>query len=147
MIKGYTYILTNKNFSVLYVGATKDLKARIECHKDGTGAVFTKKYNVTTLIYFEEYDNYRDAFIRENWDFIRHAGMRTVMDVDTTFGDIVQLISTGLPIAVGVVIVGAIFGGGKVCPPRGQIRRDPYTGQDNSEVTFDVVGKDEQCPN
>ena len=65
MIKGYTYILTNKNFSVLYVGATKDLKARIECHKDGTGAVFTKKYNVTTLIYFEEYDNYRDAFIRE----------------------------------------------------------------------------------
>jgi putative endonuclease len=43
MQKGYTYILTNKNLTVLYVGATKDLKNRIDCHKDGTGAVFTKK--------------------------------------------------------------------------------------------------------
>ena len=71
MIKGYVYILTNKNHSVLYVGATKDLKYRIECHKKGTGAVFTKKYSATFLIYFEEYDNYRDAFLREkqlkNW--------------------------------------------------------------------------------
>lgn len=71
MIKGYVYIMTNKNHSVLYVGATKDLKYRIECHKEGTGAVFTKKYSATFLIYFEEYDNYRDAFLREkqlkNW--------------------------------------------------------------------------------
>jgi len=71
MQKGYTYILTNKNLTVLYVGATKDLKNRIDCHKDGTGAVFTKKYNVTKLLYFEEFDNYHDAFAREkqlkNW--------------------------------------------------------------------------------
>jgi putative endonuclease len=69
--KGYTYILTNNNLTVLYVGATKDLKNRIDCHKDGKGAVFTKKYNVTILIYFEEFDNYHDAFAREkqlkNW--------------------------------------------------------------------------------
>ena len=71
MEKGFTYILTNKNLSVLYVGATKDLKSRINSHKDGTGAVFTKKYNVTILIYFEEFDDFNDAFIREkqlkNW--------------------------------------------------------------------------------
>ncbi|MBC7523520.1 MAG: GIY-YIG nuclease family protein [Flavobacterium sp.] len=71
MIKGYTYIMTNKNFSVLYIGATKDLKYRIESHKDGTGSVFTKKYNASILIYFEEFDDYRDAFAREkqlkNW--------------------------------------------------------------------------------
>ena len=71
MIKGYTYITTNKNFSVLYIGATKDLKYRIECNKDGTGAVFTKKYSASILIYFEEFDDYRDAFAREkqlkNW--------------------------------------------------------------------------------
>ncbi|WP_396182906.1 GIY-YIG nuclease family protein [Flavobacterium sp.] len=65
MQKGYTYILTNNNLTVLYVGATKDLKNRIDCHKDGKGAVFTKKYNVTILIYFEEFDNYHDAFARE----------------------------------------------------------------------------------
>jgi putative endonuclease len=65
MQKGYTYILTNNNLTVLYVGATKDLKNRIDFHKDGKGAVFTKKYNVTILIYFEEFDNYHDAFARE----------------------------------------------------------------------------------
>jgi putative endonuclease len=71
MIKGFTYIMTNKNFTVLYVGATKDLKYRIACHKDGTGAIFTKKYNATILIYFEEFENWKDAFAREkqlkNW--------------------------------------------------------------------------------
>ena len=71
MIKGFTYILTNKNFTVIYVGATKDLKSRIDCHTNGTGAVFTQKYNATILIYFEEFDDFHDAFIREkqlkNW--------------------------------------------------------------------------------
>lgn len=71
MEKGYTYILTNKNATVLYIGATKKLKNRINCHKNGAGADFTKKYNVTILIYFEEYENFHDAFVREkqlkNW--------------------------------------------------------------------------------
>ena len=71
MIKGFTYILINKNFSVLYVGVTKNLKNRIDCYRNGTGAVFTKKYNATLLVYFEEFDDYKDAFIREkqlkNW--------------------------------------------------------------------------------
>lgn len=53
MEKGYVYITTNKNFKVLYVGATKNLKSRMGHHKKGTGAVFTKKYNATVLIYFK----------------------------------------------------------------------------------------------
>lgn len=69
MEKGYTYILMNKNAAVLYVGATKNLKNRIDCHRNG--AVFTKKYNVTILIYFEVFDDFNDAFKREkqlkNW--------------------------------------------------------------------------------
>ncbi|RRJ93804.1 GIY-YIG nuclease family protein [Flavobacterium macacae] len=71
MEKGFTYILTNKIFTVLYVGATRDLKTRIDCHRNGTGALFTKKYNAFILIYFEEFDDYNDAFRREkqlkNW--------------------------------------------------------------------------------
>ena len=71
MEKGFTYILTNKNHTVLYVGATKNLKNRIDHHVNGTGASFTKKYNVTILIYFEEFSNFSDAFKREkqlkNW--------------------------------------------------------------------------------
>ena len=71
MEKGYAYILTNRNCAVLYIGATKNLKNRIDCHRNGTGAVFTKKYNATILIYFEEFDDFGDAFKREkqlkNW--------------------------------------------------------------------------------
>ena len=71
MEKGYIYITTNKNYTVLYVGATKNLKSRIGHHIKGTGAVFTKKYNATVLIYFEEFVDYRDAFVRKkqlkNW--------------------------------------------------------------------------------
>lgn len=71
MIPGYTYIMTNKNFSVLYIGATKNLKVRVSCHKNGTGAVFTKKYNASILVYFEKFDDFTNAFIREkqlkNW--------------------------------------------------------------------------------
>jgi putative endonuclease len=42
MEKGYIYITTNKNFTVLYVGATKNLKSRMGHHKKGTGAVLLK---------------------------------------------------------------------------------------------------------
>ena len=84
MNKGYTYIMTNKNFSVLYVGATKDLKYRMECHKDGTGVVFIKKYNATILIYFEEFEDYKDAFIREkqlkNWHKERKWNLTKVLN-------------------------------------------------------------------
>ncbi|MEZ7500214.1 GIY-YIG nuclease family protein [Flavobacterium sp. Arc3] len=71
MEKGFTYILTNKNHTVLYVGATKNLKKRIDHLVNGTGALFTKKYNATILIYFEEFLEFSNAFEREkqlkNW--------------------------------------------------------------------------------
>ncbi|UFH36492.1 GIY-YIG nuclease family protein [Flavobacterium acetivorans] len=71
MKKGFVYILTNKNHTVLYVGATKDLKRRIDTHINGRGAAFTKKYNATILVYFEGFEDYSDAFKREkqlkNW--------------------------------------------------------------------------------
>lgn len=69
--KYYCYILTNKNRTVLYVGYTDDLDRRIIEHSNGNGAVFTKKYNVCDLIYFEEFDNKKVAKSREkqlkNW--------------------------------------------------------------------------------
>jgi putative endonuclease len=83
MIKGYTYILTNKNLTVLYVGATRDLKRRVNQHKYGNGSVFTRKYNVTILVHFQEFDNFTDAFVREKqlknwhkdwkWDLIKET--------------------------------------------------------------------------
>ena len=66
MGKGYCYILTNKNKTVLYIGATNDLQRRISEHKNGSHSnSFTKRYNCYLLVYFEEFDSVSDAFDRE----------------------------------------------------------------------------------
>ncbi|MEM9143491.1 MAG: GIY-YIG nuclease family protein [Bacteroidota bacterium] len=64
--KGYCYILTNKNKTVLYVGATNNIVRRMNEHKHGVyRKSFTRRYNCDILVYFEEYENMNDAFNRE----------------------------------------------------------------------------------
>ena len=53
----YLYILTNKNNRVLYIGITNNLKRRIYQHKNKLIDDFTKKYNLSKLIYYEWNDN------------------------------------------------------------------------------------------
>ena len=50
---------------MLYVGVTNDLERRLFEHREKMVAGFTKRYNVTRLVYFEEYANIRDAIARE----------------------------------------------------------------------------------
>jgi putative endonuclease len=61
----YTYILTNSQKSVLYVGVIQDIRRRIIEHKQGKGSRFTKKYNVYILVYFEKYNSIKDVISRE----------------------------------------------------------------------------------
>ena len=61
----YVYILTNKNNKVMYVGMTNDLSRRIYEHKNKLIEGFTKKYNVSKLVYFEQTRNVNDAIHRE----------------------------------------------------------------------------------
>ena len=57
--------------TTLYIGVTNDLERRIFEHKIGQGSKFCKKYNVTDLMYYEEYPLVLDAIAREkqlkNW--------------------------------------------------------------------------------
>ena len=65
-MKSYnTYILTNKNNTVLYVGVTNNLMRRIWEHKAKLIEGFTKKYNVDKLVHFESYDRPEEAIKRE----------------------------------------------------------------------------------
>ncbi|WP_282628568.1 GIY-YIG nuclease family protein [Empedobacter sedimenti] len=67
----YVYILTNKYRTVFYIGVTNNLVKRIESHKEGMGSIFTQKYNLKSLIYFEEFTSISQAILREkqlkNW--------------------------------------------------------------------------------
>ena len=66
-MSGYFYILANSTNEVLYKGSTNDLIRRIYEHKEHLQkGSFTDTYNVTRLVYFEYYDDIREARYREN---------------------------------------------------------------------------------
>jgi putative endonuclease len=67
----HVYILSNKIEGSLYIGITNNLVRRIYEHKQKITDGFTKKYNLTKLVYAEEFDSVNDAITREkqlkNW--------------------------------------------------------------------------------
>jgi putative endonuclease len=61
----YVYILTNQHNSVLYVGVTSNLVRRVYQHKEKLIEGFTKRYNVTKLIFYEVTTDVNSAIARE----------------------------------------------------------------------------------
>ncbi len=59
------YIMTNKGIAVLYTGVTSNLFKRVAEHKDKVIAGFTSSYNVTKLVYYEEYASMEEAIVCE----------------------------------------------------------------------------------
>lgn len=62
---GYIYIMTNKTHTTLYVGVTSDLIERVYEHRAKLVEGFTKRYNLTELVYYEVYDDIETAIVRE----------------------------------------------------------------------------------
>jgi putative endonuclease len=65
MPHGHVYILASKRNGTLYVGVTNNLPARIQAHREGRGSVFTKKYRLKILVWYETFDMVVDAIQRE----------------------------------------------------------------------------------
>lgn len=59
------YIMTNARNTVLYTGVTNNLMRRVGEHKAGKSS-FTKRYNVTKLVYYECGDDVNIAIARKN---------------------------------------------------------------------------------
>lgn len=63
--------MTNKFRTTFYIGMTSNLRERVNNHVNGLGSEFTKKYNLTDLVYFEEFTDINLAIKREkqlkNW--------------------------------------------------------------------------------
>ncbi len=60
----YVYILASRSRN-LYTGVTNDLQRRVLEHKQGLLAGFTKKYRIHRLVYFESFNDVREALGRE----------------------------------------------------------------------------------
>ncbi|GMN88943.1 GIY-YIG nuclease family protein [Francisella sciaenopsi] len=63
--RGFVYILTNQNQTVLYIGVTSNLKQRIYQHKNMLVEGFSKKYRTHKLVYYEIAENIEFAILRE----------------------------------------------------------------------------------
>ena len=61
----FTYIMTNKNNTVLYTGVTNDLVRRVYEHKNKLLEGFTKRYNIIKLVYYETFEDPSSAISRE----------------------------------------------------------------------------------
>jgi len=64
MKKYYVYIMSNRS-KTLYTGMTNNLERRVAEHKTKSIEGFTKKYNITKLVYYEEYNTPLEAIARE----------------------------------------------------------------------------------
>ena len=63
---GCVYIMTNKMHSVLYVGVSSELPARVYNHKNKTDPKsFTAKYNCDKLVYYFFYPHIEEAIAAE----------------------------------------------------------------------------------
>jgi putative endonuclease len=85
----YVYILTN-NSKTLYIGVTNDLVRRIYEHKNKLIDGFTKKYNLTKLVYYESTSDIYSALKREkqlkNWH--RQWKINLIESVNTDWLDL-----------------------------------------------------------
>ena len=65
MMSYYVYILASKRNGTLYIGVTGDLIKRVGEHKQKVVEGFTKRYNVSMLVWFEEGSDVYGAMSRE----------------------------------------------------------------------------------
>ncbi|KKR07676.1 MAG: Excinuclease ABC C subunit domain protein [Parcubacteria group bacterium GW2011_GWC2_39_14] len=64
--KGFVYFMSNAGNSVIYTGITSNLTKRVWEHKTGKYPdSFSARYKLNKLVYWEEYDDIRDAIARE----------------------------------------------------------------------------------
>lgn len=86
----YVYVMTNKRRTVFYTGVTNDLIRRIWEHKERVVEGFTKKYNIEILIYFEVFDDIRDALQREKQikDYRREKKLALIKKMNPTLKEI-----------------------------------------------------------
>ena len=65
MAGGWVYFITNKRNGILYAGVTSDLARRTYEHREGQVSGFSKRYGLKLLVYYERFDDIRDAIQRE----------------------------------------------------------------------------------
>ncbi len=62
---GYIYIMSNATRTTLYIGVTSNLQSRVYENRHEKGSLFTSKYKLDYLVYYEYYSTITEAIDRE----------------------------------------------------------------------------------
>ncbi len=65
MAGGWIYFITNKRNGILYAGVTSNLPRRAFEHREALVEGFSKRFGLKNLVYYERFDDIRDAIQRE----------------------------------------------------------------------------------
>lgn len=87
----YVYILTNHT-GTLYTGVTNSLERRVSEHKQKLLSGFTSKYNLARLVYYEMFNDVREAIAREKQikGWLRAKKIALIESVNPNWKDLTQ---------------------------------------------------------
>ena len=85
----FVYISSNRS-KTLYVGVTNNLIRRMREHKEARGSDFTSRYKLDRLVYFERFEDIRNAIEREKVikGWLRIKKMALIVSVNPTWADL-----------------------------------------------------------
>ena len=63
---GWTYMLASRRNGTLYTGATSDLFRHVSLHRAGTASHFTRRHEVTSLVWYEPHCHIQLAMRRRD---------------------------------------------------------------------------------
>jgi putative endonuclease len=74
----------------MYIGVTNNLQRRLFEHKEELIEGFTKKYHIHKLVYYEQYNDIRDAISREKFlkGLLREKKNLLVMQMNPEWKDL-----------------------------------------------------------
>jgi putative endonuclease len=136
----WIYILTNERRTVLYIGVTNDLQARLAQHIRAEGGGFTSRNRTSFLVYYENYPDPAQAIAREKQlkGWTRAKKVVLISKVNSEFVDLASIL-------FGEEWRGAVLAGGVDA-----MARDPSTpalrasAQDDAELILPNFGHPER---
>jgi len=89
------YIMASRRNGTLYIGVTNNLSVRAFQHRNGAGSVFTTKYAVSKLVWYEHHADVREAIAREKqlkkWE--RRWKLQLIESFNPTWADLYETLN------------------------------------------------------
>jgi putative endonuclease len=94
------YILASDRNGTLYVGVTNSLSRRIAQHREGTAAGFTKKYGVSRLVWYRQFERVLNAiqFEKQLKRWRREWKLTLIEELNPTWADLYDQLFPEIPL-------------------------------------------------